>query len=85
VWTTTQFFAVRPFSPMRAMPTGSFSATNALQFLSAASAKNSTSLTVAQFSNASFEVVGGASGMSPGASGFVRFTAGGWIALSAEL
>jgi hypothetical protein len=85
VWTTTKFFAVRAFPPMRALPDGSFSSTAALQFFSASSAKTSTDISVTSFSNASCEVLGTASSMTPGASGFVRFTAGGWIDLSAEL
>jgi hypothetical protein len=87
VWTSTNFFAVVPYiTTMRALPTGSSSRSAAVTLLVAGAAKESTAITIQQYSKQAFEIVGTASSMTAGQGGFIRFTAStDFIALSAEL
>jgi len=87
VWTTTGFFVAIPYiTPMRALPTGSYSGVTAITLLVASAAKQSGAITIQQFSTVAFEIFATSSGMTAGQAGFVRFTAStDFVALSAEL
>lgn len=87
VWTSTTCFTVVPYiTTMRALPTGSFSRVQAITLLVAGAAKESSAITIQQFSKQAFEIVGTISSSTAGQAGFTRFTGStDFIALSAEL
>ena len=87
VWTSTNFFTVVPYiTTMRALPTGTSSGSTAITLLVNGAAKQSSAITIQQFSKQAFEIVGTSSSMTGGQAGFTRFTGStDYIALSAEL
>jgi hypothetical protein len=87
IWTTGTYFMILPFAAtMRAAPTGSYSAANALITYAGGVAYATTTISFNAASKDAVEVIGTSSGMTAGQSGFVRFTAGGdYLAFSAEL
>ena len=87
VWTSTNFFTVVPYiTTMRALPTGTSSGSTAITLLVNGAAKQSSAITIQQFSKQAFEIVGTSSSMTAGQAGFTRFTGStDYIALSAEL
>ena len=87
VWTAGNFFCIlQYFVPMRALPDGEKSSTNAITLLYNSAAKQATNIVFSSYSRNSVEVVGTSSGMSAGQAGFVRFTgASDYLALTAEL
>jgi hypothetical protein len=87
VWTSTVYFMVLPYTvPMRALPTGSSSASNSITLLVNGAAKQASAVTFQQYSKVAVEVLGTSSSMTAGQAGFVRFTAAAdFLALSAEL
>jgi hypothetical protein len=87
VWTSTVYFMVLPYTvPVRALPTGSSSASNSITLLVNGAAKQASAVTFQQYSKVAVEVLGTSSSMTAGQAGFVRFTAAAdFLALSAEL